>query len=138
MHIKATPVSVPAPNGVRASVVLVVEDEFWVRDTIATSLRDAGFVVVEAESGEAATELCNSEAPIDLVFTDINLGGSVSGWDVARSYRTRRPDISVLYTSGDVIDRSRCVRGSAFIAKPYRNIDVMAACRRLTPNDGSG
>jgi CheY-like chemotaxis protein len=125
-------VSVSAANGVRASVILVVEDQFLVRDDVATRLRDAGFVVVEAQSGEAAIELCHSEAPIDVVFTDINLGGSVSGWDVARSFRTRRPDISVLYTSGDVIDRSRCVRGSAFIAKPYRNIDVMDACQRLS------
>jgi CheY-like chemotaxis protein len=55
-------------NGAKALVVLVVEDEFFVRDDIANCLRDAGYVVVEGASGEEAIALCcKSAAMIDVV-----------------------------------------------------------------------
>ena len=71
------------------------------RSNIAEWLRDAGCVVVESDSGEAAIALCKSDMPIDLVFTDINLGGAASGWDVAQTFRRYRPNVPVLYTSGN-------------------------------------
>ena len=113
-------------------VVLVVEDENFVRVDIASYLEDAGLVVITASTGEAAISLCNSGTSIDIVITDINLGGSVSGWDVAECFRTVLPNLPVLYTSGDAIDRSRCVSGNAVLAKPYQNTDVLKECQRLT------
>ena len=86
----------------------------------------------QASTGEAAISLCNSGTSIDIVITDINLGGSVSGWDVAECFRTVLPNLPVLYTSGEAIDRSRCVSGSAVLAKPYQNTDVLKECQRLT------
>jgi CheY-like chemotaxis protein len=112
-------------------LVLVVEDENLLRFDIASYLEDAGFVVIEASTGEAAISLCHSGTAVDMVITDINLGGSASGWDVAESFRTVLPNMPVLYTSGNTIDRSRCVFGSAVLAKPYRNSDVLKACQRL-------
>ena len=53
--------SVSAANGVRALVVLVVEDDFFVRCDIADCLREAGYTVVETESGEEAIALCKSK-----------------------------------------------------------------------------
>jgi CheY-like chemotaxis protein len=129
---KAVPVTVSSANGAKALVVLVVEDEFFVRDDIATFLRDAGYVVVEgASGGEAIALCCKSAAMIDVVLTDINLGGSTSGWDVAECFRIERPDIPVLYISGDRIDFERCVPGSMFVAKPLNHEDILSACRRL-------
>jgi CheY-like chemotaxis protein len=113
-------------------VVLVVEDENLVRLDVASYLEDAGFVVIEASTGEAAISLCNSGAAIDMIVTDIDLGGSVSGWDVAECFRTALPNMPVLYTSAQTIDRSRCVFGSAVLGKPYRNSDILKACHRLT------
>jgi CheY-like chemotaxis protein len=113
-------------------VVLVVEDESIVRLDIASYLEDAGFVVIEATTGEAAIRLCNADTAIDIVITDIHLGGSVSGWDVAERFRTVLPDMPILYTSAETIDRSRCVSGSAVLAKPYRNSDMLKECQRLT------
>jgi CheY-like chemotaxis protein len=112
-------------------VVLVVEDEFFVRCNIATCLRDEGYVVIETESGEEAIALCKSSVSIDIVFTDINLIGPASGWDVAECFRTERPDGPVLYTSGKSIDVRRCVLKSEFVAKPYKSADVLKACQRL-------
>lgn len=103
--------------------VLVVED-------IATCLLEAGYLVIEAASGEEAISICKSEVPIDMVFTDINLGGMTSGWDVAECFRAERPDVPLLYVSGEVINPERCVPGSVFVAKPYRHTDVLSACQR--------
>jgi CheY-like chemotaxis protein len=124
-------VSVSAVNGAHALVVLLVEDEFLVRCNIATCLQEAGYAVVETASGDEAIEYCKSGMSIDIVFTDINLIGSASGWDVAERFRMDRPDVPVLYTSGKMIDPKRCVSGSVFVPKPYQSIDILSACQRL-------
>jgi CheY-like chemotaxis protein len=103
----------------------------FARYDVANCLRDAGYVVVETASGEEAIALCKSDTSIDMVFTDINLIGAATGWDVAECFRIERPDVPILYTSGKLIDPRRCVPGSAFVAKPYQHDDILNACRRL-------
>ncbi len=124
-------VSVSAAKGAPTVAVLVVEDDFLVRYDIAGCLRDAGYVVIETESGEEAIALCQSRTPIDVVFTDINLGGPANGWDVAECFRTVQPGVPVLYTSGQGVNAERCVCGSEFVAKPYQHAHILDACRRL-------
>jgi CheY-like chemotaxis protein len=121
-----------AKNGAHSPVVLVIEDEFFLRLNIVSCLQEAGYAVVEAVTGEEAIALCHSDTPIDVVFTDVNLGGYASGWDVAECFRTVRPGVSVVYTSGRSLDAGRCVAGSAFVPKPYNESDILKACRRLT------
>jgi CheY-like chemotaxis protein len=122
---------VSTANGLKAIVVLVVEGEFFVRCGTANALREAGYSVVECGSGEQAVALCRSKAPIDVLFTDINLGGPVSGWEVAERFRMVRPDGAVLYTSGNGIDPNRCCPDSVFVAKPYLHHDILSICERL-------
>jgi CheY-like chemotaxis protein len=130
---KAPFVSVSAANGVKALIVLVVEDEFFVRYDIATCLREAGYFVVESRSGEDAIARYSRSAPlIDIVLTDINLGGSMSGWDVAERFRMEQPDIPLLYMSRENIDAQQCLPGSVFLAKPANHEDILSACWRLT------
>jgi CheY-like chemotaxis protein len=112
-------------------IILLVEDEIWVRLDVASCLEDAGYLVVEAGTGEAAIALCNSRTAIDMVITDINLGGSANGWDVAEYFRTVRPDVPVVYTSEKSADAGRSVAGSVFVSKPYRHSDILDACQRL-------
>lgn len=102
---------------------------------IATGLRDVGYVVIETGSGEEAIALCKSGTSIDIVFTDINLIGPATGWDVAECFRIARPDVPVLYTSGKSIDAHRRVRRSEFVAKPYKRADILKAFQRLHTND---
>jgi CheY-like chemotaxis protein len=123
-------VSVSAANGARTLAVLVVEDDFFVRCDIAGCLRDAGYAVIETESGEDAIALCKKGMTIDMLLTDINLGGKVTGWDVAERFRSERPDVPVVYMSGQEINRERCVR-SVFVAKPYQHVAILNACSRL-------
>lgn len=128
---KAALVSVSAVNGHHGLVVLLVEDEFFVRYTAADCLREAGYVVVETASGEEAIAFCKTGMSIDIVFTDINLIGTATGWDVAECFRTQRPGVPVLYTSGQFIDPSRCVPGSSFVPKPYNSADILKVCQQL-------
>jgi CheY-like chemotaxis protein len=121
-----------AENGAHSPVVLVIEDELFLRLNIVSCLQEAGYAVVEAVTGEEAIALCHSDTSIDIVFTDVNLGGYASGWDVAECFRTVRPGVPVVYTSGRSLDAGRCVGGSTFVAKPYSESDILKACRRLT------
>jgi CheY-like chemotaxis protein len=125
-------VSLSAANDNKAPVVLVIEDEFIVRCSIVGCLQDAGYVVVETASGEEAIALCKSDMSFDIVFTDINLAGAASGFDVAECFRMLRPHVPVLYTSGKSIDPQRCVPSSMFVAKPYSSNEILSACQRVT------
>jgi CheY-like chemotaxis protein len=124
-------VSALAANDADVVVVLVVEDEFLTRIDVANCLEDAGYAVVEASSGEQAIALCNGRTAIDMVITDIDLGGAASGWDVAEHFRTVRPGVPVIYTSGKSHDAERRVARSVFVSKPFLHSDILEVCRRL-------
>ena len=111
--------------------VLVVEDDFLVRLNMADFLRGANCEVVEAGSGEAAVAVLQRRDGIDAVFTDIQLGGELNGWDVAEISRATHPDIPVVYTSGALIVPGRPVAGSIFFEKPYDPVAVLAAFQTL-------
>ena len=109
--------------------VVLADDHALVRAGIAKSLRDAGCDVFEAGSGERAVVLLQSDRRIDVLFTDIQLGGSLSGWDVADAFRQARPHAVILYTSGNSADRRRQMPGSSFFDKPYDSAAIVKACR---------
>ena len=129
---------VSTANGHKAPIVLLVEDEFFVRCGVAERLRESGYTVVETASGEEAIALCRSDLAIDIVFTDINLTGAASGWDVSECLLADRPNVPVLYTSGQVIERERCVPGGVFIAKPYLMRISSTPVSNSEPNDHWG
>ena len=128
---KVGSVSTSKSKRVPAITILVVEDEYFVREVIVSYLHDSGCAVVEAETGKRAIDICKSGVPVDVVFTDVQLPGSASGFDVAETFRAARPDIPVLYASGNSGNRDRCVAGSVFFDKPYQPTEVLAACQRL-------
>ena len=70
-----------APNG-SSQMVLVVEDEWLVRSLIADEFRSAGWQVIESNTAEEAIDLVRAGRPVDVIFTDIQLAGDLSGWDV--------------------------------------------------------
>jgi CheY-like chemotaxis protein len=112
-------------------VVLVAEDEWLLRDCIAAYLRAARWRVLEARSGEAAVSFLEAGHRIDVVFTDIQLAGTMSGWDVGELFRRVLPNISVIYTSGNAPAVGRAVAESLFIPKPYEPEAIVEACRTL-------
>jgi two-component system OmpR family response regulator len=109
--------------------ILVVEDNGLLRAEIAETLRSAGCRVLEAPSGEAAVALIRAAgAGIQVLVTDIQLGGTLTGWDVADTAVSADQGMAVIYVSGNTEDKDRRVPRSRFIAKPYRMAEIVAAC----------
>ena len=111
--------------------VLVVEDEPLVRLSTCEAFTDAGYDVIEAANGEQAVEILAGESQIDLVFTDIRLGGDLNGWDVAEEARATRADVHVIYASGNPVRPKRSVSDSQYFQKPYQPQTIVNACHRL-------
>lgn len=84
-------------------MLLVVEDEALVRLAVVRLLREYGFGVVEAASGDQARDILEtSEIAFDLVFTDIQMPGQLDGLGLAGWIRTQKPHIKIILTSGAV------------------------------------
>ncbi|KAA2238327.1 response regulator [Salinarimonas soli] len=111
--------------------ILVVEDEPLLRELIAGELRDSGFVVIEATSAPDAIERMAAHPEIDLLFTDILLGGGANGWDVAIAFRGLYPDRPVIYASAYAPGVPRRVPASVYFDKPYLPLQVVQAVRLL-------
>jgi two-component system cell cycle sensor histidine kinase/response regulator CckA len=106
-----------------AGTIMLVEDEDPVRLFSARALRNKGYKVIEARSGEAAMEILTAEEePIDLLITDVVMPG-IDGPTLIRLVRERRPDIKVLCISGYSEDalRQRIAEETyiAFLSKPF-------------------
>lgn len=118
-----------------ARVALVVEDEWLVRNHIVSELKAQGWVVVETDSGEDAVALL-ANSKVDLLLTDIQLAGTMTGWDVARAVRVASPAFPVIYASGNRSDMSQQVEGSLFFNKPYDPANIATACGLLITSRG--
>jgi CheY-like chemotaxis protein len=119
------------PQELESLVVLVVEDEFFLRCNLADCLRDAGWVVMEAATAADAMAMCKAGMAVRVLITDIQLNAADSGWDVAEAFRASSSDTAVIYTSAHSGDRARSVSNSLHFAKPYQTTDVLKACRQL-------
>src|ERR1700730_18052340 len=71
----------------KSRVALVIEDEWLVRATMVSELKERGWIVVETATGEDALALLAGRE-IDVVVTDIQLAGPMNGWQVAHAART--------------------------------------------------
>jgi PAS domain S-box-containing protein len=86
----------PVAEGAR---VLVIEDEAGVRAVISEALHDLGCTVLEADDGMAGWQIVQSDAPLDLLITDVGLPG-MNGRQVADAARAARPALPVLIITG--------------------------------------
>jgi|SRR5580693_3332436 DNA-binding response OmpR family regulator len=112
-------------------VVLIVEDDFLIRWPAAEYLRDSGYRVIEAGTVGEAMIVFSSGTHVDLVFSDINLSGELTGYAFARWLGDHHPDIPVLLTSGDPIASPRAHIGIPFIPKPYVLAEVDERIKEL-------
>ncbi len=123
--IPMVPEENPVPVG---ATILVVEDNFDVRNVIVDQLHALGHRVLEADSANAALKILEQGSPIDLLFTDIVMPGGMSGTDLARETRKLRPEIRVLLSSGFAggIGENDAYTDEAleFLGKPYRKQDL--------------
>ncbi len=119
-----------------ATRILFVEDEGIVRLMTAEYLREEGFEVIEAKSGDEAMVLLEGSENFDALITDVRMPGRLDGIDVATAARHRQPTLPVLIVSGgapQLSDRLRALRpGAVFINKPYSLKEVAKVLHRLT------
>ena len=113
-------------------LVLVVEDEFLVRMNAVSLLEEAGFGVLEAGSADDAIALLESRQDIRIVFTDINMPGSIDGLRLGHAIRNRWPPIELVLTSGQMLLRKEDMpeRG-LFLSKPYDPSELVEMVRSL-------
>ena len=113
--------------------VLVVEDETFTRMDVVEVLRGPGFDILEAANADDAILLLECNSDIRLIFTDIDMPGSMNGLKLATAVRDRWPPISILATSGHFKMKSGDFPADArFIPKPYGSAQIIAAIRDLT------
>ena len=117
----------PAPS----AVVLVVEDEVLVSTPVVEQLKEENCIVFEASSGEDALGFLESDPAVDVVFTDIRLGGDIDGWKVAKAFRDRDPHVGVIYTSGYASRPPEDMPNSRFFSKPYEPAEIVSVCLAL-------
>ncbi len=125
------PVQAPAGG---SETILVVDDERTLRGLVAEELRAHGYTVLEAEDGAAALRSVEThQGPMHLVVSDVVMV-KMSGVELARRLRRAQPQLPVLLMSGysaglvgdDVLDDR-----TSFLAKPFRNSDLLRAVREL-------
>jgi CheY-like chemotaxis protein len=114
------------------ATVLVVEDEPLQRLAAADVVEAAGFEPVEARNADEAVRILEARADIRVVFTDIDMPGSMDGLKLAGAVRGRWPPIEIILTSGHCHIRDDEVpeRG-VFLRKPYDRRDLIATLRRM-------
>ncbi|MET0431671.1 MAG: response regulator [Hyphomicrobium sp.] len=114
-----------------------MEDEVLIRLHLAEELRDAGYTVIEAASGDEAVTLLSSLSDIGLVLTDIRMPGIVDGLALAQWTRAKFPAIKIVVVSTEIKPGSQPVF-DASLSKPVRFADLMSTVRQLLPRTELG
>lgn len=101
-------------------IVLIVEDEPILRFHAADIAIEAGFDVLEAGNAEDAIAILEARADVRIVFTDIQMPGSMDGLKLAHAIRKRWPPVLIVVTSGQVRPVGGMIPENVpFLAKPY-------------------
>lgn len=117
-----------------APVVLVVEDEYFIRLQATTMIEEAGYQVVEAANADDAIAVLEARKDICIVFTDIEMPGSMDGMKLARAIRDRWPPIELIITSGrHALETDELPSRGQFLPKPYSFNVLVTALRTLAP-----
>lgn len=113
--------------------VLVVEDETFIRMDVVDMLRAAGFDILEASDADEAIQSLERHSDVRLIFTDIDMPGSMNGLRLAAAVRDRWPPVRIIATSGHFKIRVGDLPADArFIPKPYQHVQIINAIRELT------
>ena len=125
-----------APVG--TETVLVVEDDADVRATVVELLTDLGYRVLKAVHAQSGLTVIESGIPIDLLFTDVVMPGTLKSAELARKARERMPGIAVLFTSGytenSIVHGGRLDAGVNLLSKPYTREALARKVRLVLAN----
>jgi CheY-like chemotaxis protein len=117
------------------AVVLVVEDEMMLRMRAVDMVEDAGYTSVEAVDADQAVAILESRSDIALLFTDIQMPGSMDGLALAHSVRDRWPPIRIILVSGQLkLASTDMPAGSRFFGKPLEAKVMIALMQSMIGN----
>ncbi|MDO9637518.1 MAG: response regulator [Pseudotabrizicola sp.] len=118
------------------AVVLVVEDTAIIRMGAVDLVRSAGYEALEACDADEAIRILESRDDIDLVFTDVQMPGSMDGIKLSHYIRNRWPPVKLLVASGAaIVAESSLPSGSLFFSKPYNDHDIIDRMASLLASD---
>jgi CheY-like chemotaxis protein len=114
------------------AVVLVVEDEMILRMRAVDMVEDAGYTSVEAVDADEAVAILESRSDIALMFTDIQMPGSMDGLRLAHAVRERWPPIKIILVSGQLKAANIDIPAdSRFFGKPLEDQEMIAEMRDM-------
>jgi PAS domain S-box-containing protein len=120
-----------------SETILVVEDDDALRRIALKRLQALGYRTIAASGPAEALRVIESEAPIDVLFTDLVMPGGMDGRALAKAARERRPDLKILLTSGFSANGFTDTEGESLLIKPYRK-DELASRLRAVIESGPG
>lgn len=114
------------------AVVLVVEDSALIRMGAVDLVESAGYEALEASDADEAIAILEARADIDLVFTDVQMPGTMDGIKLAHYIRERWPPVRIMVASGAaILAESDLPTGSLFFSKPYNDTAITDTMARL-------
>jgi|SRR6478736_814699 DNA-binding NtrC family response regulator len=122
----------PLTEAGRNCAVLVVEDDAILRLHALDIVEEAGFTAIEARNADEAIAILESRTDIALLFTDVNMPGSMDGVKLAHAVRNRWPPIKIVVVSGHVqLDENDLPPNSRFFGKPFEAQKMVSELREL-------
>jgi CheY-like chemotaxis protein len=114
------------------AAVLVVEDEALIRMAAVDLIEGAGYEAVEASNADEAIRVLELRTDIRVVFTDVDMPGTMDGLKLAHFVRDRWPPIRIVVASGmQILAESQLPPGSRFFRKPYDDNSIISALSEL-------
>jgi CheY-like chemotaxis protein len=118
------------------AVVLVVEDSTIIRMGAVDLARSVGYEALEASDAEGAIRILESRDDIDLVFTDVQMPGTMDGIKLSHYIRDRWQPVKLIVASGaTILEESSLPGGSRFFSKPYDDHTITDAMARLLASE---
>ena len=111
--------------------VLVVEDEPLLLLMPGDIVGDAGFEAILVPNADEAIRVLESRDDISIVFTDVNMPGSMDGLRLAATVRNRWPPIQLVVVSGHLAGDPELPAGARFLRKPYATEQMISVLREL-------
>jgi CheY-like chemotaxis protein len=114
------------------AVVLIVEDSVIIRMGAADLVLAAGYEALQAGNADEAIGVLEGRDDIDLVFTDVQMPGTMDGLKLSRYIRDRWPPVKLIVASGTaILEESNLPEGSRFFSKPYDERSITEAMALL-------
>jgi signal transduction histidine kinase/CheY-like chemotaxis protein len=133
--VEQSPHPAQIPHARENEVILVVEDDDDVRHYTVGSLRELGYVVLEAADAASALAIVERENKIQLLFTDLGLPGAMDGKTLAARVCDIRPSVKVLittaYAAGALVHDGRLDKGIELLGKPFTFAGLANRIRQL-------